>query len=123
MLFVQMGALAECDEKLRSVSIFTTVSHGNHTSAAKLQPLMKLILEWFPIDRLSSSTSPSGISSLDHEAGNHSVKDGVVKVSFQAKLNKIAAGEGHFPRPQIDLNISIGGGNDYLRSGGGFIFW
>ena len=76
MLSVQPGAWDESEEKLRSIGVWSSVSHGKETWLGVLD-VEVFILELSSIDGLSSSSVSDGeVSSLGHEIGDDSVEGG-----------------------------------------------
>lgn len=91
MLFVQMSALSEGDEELAFVGVTTNIGHCYKTSMREFKALVKLIFEWAFVDGFPAFSCTSWISTLNHEARNDPMKDGVVILSLQYELDEVAA--------------------------------
>ena len=74
------------DEELRTVGVGTSIGHGQQTRTSVLQ-LEVLIGELFAVNAFASSTISVGeITTLNHEAGNNTVENGVFVVERLARF-------------------------------------
>lgn len=74
------------DEELRTISVGTSVSHGQETRTSVLQ-LEVFISELFTIDAFTSSTvTVSEVTTLNHEAGDNTMEDRTLVVKRLTKL-------------------------------------
>ena len=63
------------DEKLRAIGIGTSVGVGQASGAVEFQGRRSLVLEF---KANIAAAAAGGIATLNHEVGNHAVKDGAV---------------------------------------------
>ncbi len=68
---------------------------------------MELIKKETAINTLPSFTRACGVTSLDHETFNDSMKERPIVVTLQAKLEEVAAGSWCLLGPKVNLNVSI----------------
>ena len=64
---------------------------------------INLVLKLLAIDRAASASSPSGITSLNHEIRDYSVDDDIIVVSFLRKGSKVFASLAHVSIPLVPL--------------------
>jgi len=77
---IEPASLDSTDKELGTVSVRTSVRHGEHTRAGVLE-LEVLIGELSAVDRLSATAIAVGeIAALDHEAGDDAVEDATLVV-------------------------------------------
>ena len=57
-----------------------------------LQPFVDLVLEFFAVDRASSSAGACRITSLDHKVGYDAVEDDVVVIASLRECREIFTG-------------------------------
>ena len=89
MLPIQPWTSIHCHEELALIGVGSRViGHGYEASMVELESLVKFINEGSPttVNRLTTSSCSSWITSLDHKAFNYSVKNGAIIVAFEAKL-------------------------------------
>ena len=100
MLSFQPRASINSDKELTHIAVGSAViSHGHYASMTELYSAVKLIRKCSSIDRLPSFASPRWVSSLDHERLDYTVKDGIIVVTLQAKLNEVSASFGCLSAP------------------------
>ena len=117
-----MRAFSKRDKKLSIVSVFAAICHREHSSSSESQSLMKLVFKRCPINRLSTSSSTCGVSSLNHKPGNHAMKNSAIIIAIKCQLYKIATGKWSFFGPKFNLYFSISGNHYNFRSCWWFIF-
>ena len=79
---------------------------------------MELIFEEATrVDGFATFSSAGGITTLDDEARDQAVEDGVVKVAIQAELEEVAGCEGGLFGEEVEEDVARGGGEKDLRSG------
>lgn len=118
VFLVQVHAFPKGNEELRLVCIVTAICHGYKPSVRELQPLMKLIFEWCPIDGLAARARAGWVTALHHEAGYDSVEYGPIVEAFHTKLYEVARCQWGFSGPQLNVEFPMGSVQDDLASGG-----
>ena len=68
---------------------------------------MEFVWEGPTVDALTSDSSSSWISSLDHEVFDDTMKDRTVIVTFETQLDEIPAGTRCLSSPKINLEGAI----------------
>jgi hypothetical protein len=91
VLPVEVRAGLEGDEELRSIGVWTRISHAKDTSSSMWQGWMKFVRELFAENRDTSSACSIGISSVDHEVLNQPMKLGVLKIASLTHFDEILA--------------------------------
>jgi len=81
MLSVQKWSWFQCDEKLTSICIWTGICHWHNTSPNVFQVSRYFIFEFSSIDALSASTCSRGITTLNHEIFDNSMKNCAIVVT------------------------------------------
>lgn len=81
--------------------------HRYYSPVREFQSGVKFIRERLSIDGLAAHARFGGVSALNHELGNHSVENGIVVISLQAKLDEILAGLGCLVGPELNLQLSL----------------
>jgi len=123
---VQPLGLSSAQEKLRTVGVGSSVSHGQDSRSGVLQ-LEVLVLELVTVDGLAPGAISSGeVATLAHEVGDDTVEGGsLVAVSLLAGAQgaEVLAGLGDDVASQLHDNFSDGsaiGGDVKEHSGGHF---
>jgi len=95
---VQPGSYNGGDEELRSVGIFTSVSHGKEARLGVFE-LEIFICEFVSVDGFSTSSVSLGeIPALDHEIRNYTVETGTFiaeSVCRSGQFAEIFSGDGY----------------------------
>lgn len=89
VFFIKMLTWPKSHEKLRFIVIFSSISHSNDTSPCEFKSLMKLIPERSTINRLSTHTCTSRVTTLDHESRDKSMKYSIDVISVDTMLNEV----------------------------------
>mgnify|MGYP006928793926 CR=1 FL=1 len=104
---VQPVTLNSCNEKLRSVCVWSGIGHGQKPWSIVLK-LKVFVFEFFSIDRFSSSSvSFSKISSLKHKLRNDSVENWSLKSkSFfsSAESSKVLCCQWNYTLKEFKVN-------------------
>lgn len=74
VFFIKMLTRSKSDKELRFIIIFASISHGNDASFCELESLMKFVSEWSTVNGLTSHSCTGGITPLNHESRDKSVK-------------------------------------------------
>ena len=108
LLFKPIARRSYSHEELGAVLVpLTFVGHCDDATVRESESLMELIHERFPIGALTTVASASRVAALYHEVLDHPMEHRVVVVALKTKLDKVAAGPGSLPSPQVDFNLAI----------------
>jgi hypothetical protein len=89
VLAVQVRSRGEADEELTAVGARAAVGHGQDTGASVLERAVELVLELAAPDGLSTTTGTSGVTALQHEAGDDAVEDDAVVLASVGETCKV----------------------------------
>lgn len=64
-------------------------------------------------------TGAGGVAALEDEVGDEPVEDGRVVVAIEAELEEVAGCEWGLGGPELDVEVAVGGFEDYFGTGGG----
>jgi hypothetical protein len=92
VLAVEMRSRAEGDEELAAVGAGAGVGHAERAFAVVLEGRHELVLELGTVDGRATGTSASGVTALDHEAGDDAVEDDVVVFAGSGESGEVLAG-------------------------------
>lgn len=88
-----------CNKKLTSITIRARISHRDNPSSGMFQGLYNFILKfpiWGVVDRFSTFTRPSWVTTLDHKAFNVAVEYSFIVIPGGTESEEIGGGAGDF---------------------------
>jgi len=96
VLSVKVRGGAEGDEELAAVGARTRVGHAERALAVVPERGNELVLELAAPDGRATTTSASGVTTLDHESLDDAVEDHVVVFAGRGKGGEVFAGLGAY---------------------------
>ena len=113
-----IALLSHCHEELGAILIpLSIIGHCNNAPVRESQSLVELIHEWLSVDAFATPTCACRVTSLNHEILNHSMKHSAIVITLHTELNEVPTGSWSLFGPQIDLDLTIVGLEDYFCGG------